>query len=54
MHLLTSRLTRPVTTRHHFALITLAALAAGGCSKSETAQARAADAPKPIAVATGT
>ena len=52
MHLLTSRLTRPVTNWNHFALITLAALAAGGCSKSETAQARAADAPKPIAVAT--
>ena len=52
MHLLTSRLTRPVTNWHPLALITLAALAAGGCSKSETAQARAADAPKPIAVAT--
>ena len=52
MHLLTSRLTRPVTHWHPLALITLAALAAGGCSKSETAQARAADAPKPIAVAT--
>ncbi len=52
MYLLTSRPTRPVTNWHPLALITLAALAAGGCSKSETAQARAADAPKPIAVAT--